>query len=74
MPEKIARVTKAAGLEAKEAKLLASKVADWVHKSGKEQVSTLEIRDKVVAELRKVNQYVANLFEWYEKNKKKHLT
>ena len=71
MPEKIARVVKAAGIEADEARLLAGRVAARVDKSGQKSISSRQIRDKVLEELRKVNKYAANLFEWYEKTKKK---
>jgi len=69
-PAKIARVVKAAGLTDEQADLLAKQVAEWVDNSGQNPISTLQIRNEVVEKLRKVNTYVAGLFEWYEENKK----
>jgi len=69
MPEKIARVVKAAGLESKPAELLSKRVAVWVKNKAVGQISSQEIRDKVIEELKKINQYTANLFAWYEKRK-----
>ena len=70
-PKKIARVVHAAGLTEQQATKLAQTVANWVSNLGDEQISTLQIRDKVVRELKNVNKYAANLFEWYEKTKER---
>lgn len=67
--KKIVRVVKAAGLEPPQAVALGKRLDDWVGSLGKKQLSSLEIRDQVLAELRRVNAHVANLFEWYEKTK-----
>lgn len=69
-PQKIARVTQAAGLEVDQAKDLSKKVDQWIKGLKQNLVSSLKIRNKVLAELKKVNQHAANLFEWYEKTKK----
>ena len=69
-PQKIARVTQAAGLEAGQAKDLSKKVDQWIKGLKQNLVSSLKIRSKVLAELNRVNQYAANFFEWYEKTKK----
>lgn len=69
-PQKIARVTQAAGLETDQAKDLSKKVDQWIKGLKQNPVSSLKIRNKVLAELKKVNQHAANLFEWYEKTKK----
>lgn len=70
-PQKIARVTTAAGLTTEEARVLEDKLKQWVYDSKKNPISTKEIRDKVVEELQKVNKYAADLFVWYEKTKEK---
>ena len=67
--DKIVKVVKAAGLEEEQAKALAENVNKWVIDLKKESISSLEIRDKVLEELEKVNKSVADLFRWYQKTK-----
>jgi len=50
---------------------LALSVDRWAKSLNKEQVTTMEIRDRVIEELKKINEYVANLFIWYEQGKDK---
>lgn len=69
LPEKIARVVKAAGLEPKKTAALVNTVNDWAMAQPKAEISSLEIRDKVLAELKKTDTSVANLFAWYQKTK-----
>lgn len=66
---KIERVTTAAGLSQEQAKELADIIASWIKSGGKQQVTTLQIRNQVVSELEKINQFAANAFVWYEKTK-----
>jgi len=68
-PNKIRKVVTAAGLEKNESNILTDKVTKWVSKNKNPSVTTLEIREKVIEELKIVNPYVAGLFEWYEKTK-----
>ncbi|MBL7158860.1 hypothetical protein ISS85_00070 [Candidatus Microgenomates bacterium] len=68
-PEKIVRVATAAGLKSDQAQALSVKVNQWINDLDQEIVSSLKIRDKVLKELKKVNDYAANLYEWYDKNK-----
>lgn len=65
---KIARVVTAAGLDPEKAYKLAQVVAKWAEEQGN-QVTTAQLRDKVIEELTKVNKYAADLFVWYEKTK-----
>ena len=37
--------------------------------SGKNQITTLQIRNQVLSELGKINEFAANAFLWYEKTK-----
>ena len=67
--KKIARVVAAAGLEIEKANDLADRVDLWVTQNSQEAVTSLQIRDKVLEELKKVSSYAAGLFEWYEKTK-----
>lgn len=66
---KISKVVTAAGLPADKAQNLATSVSEWAKASGQEQVTTLQVKNKVIEELKKVDEYVANLFTWYEKTK-----
>jgi len=66
---KIARVVKAAGLNDNRAQKLAKKVAEWLEAKKQAQVTSLQIRDKVIEELQKVDKYAANLFVSYQKTK-----
>lgn len=70
--EKIKKVVQAAGLNEKEAKKLAEKISTWIEKHEKDSLSSLEIRDKVLEDLRKRDKYAAGLFEWYQKVKTKN--
>ncbi len=67
---KIERVVKAAGLNDGQAKDLASKVSDWV-KTQDNEITSLQIRDRVIVEIQKVDRTAANLFIWYEKTRDK---
>lgn len=68
---KIAQVVKAAGLKSNQAKELAAKVAKWTKNTGKNQVTSLEIRDEVLQELPQYNNQAAQLFTWYQHTKDK---
>ena len=67
--DKIERVTLAAGLSQEQAKKLAGDIETWTQNSGKNKITTLQIRDRVVSELGKINQFATNAFVWYEKTK-----
>lgn len=67
--KKIIKVLKAAGLAENKSRLVAKKVEVLFKTSAKEQISSLEIKDKILDELKQVNQYIASLFDWYEKSK-----
>lgn len=71
--DKIARVVTAAGLKPQEGFDLATKVAQWVQNLKKPQVTSYQIRERVIEELRKVNPITADLFVQYEKTKDKNL-
>lgn len=69
--DKIARVVQAAGLRADQAKDLAEKVDDWMQKQSEEKINSIQIRDEVLNQLRQMDEYAANMFEWYQKTKEK---
>ena len=67
--KKVAHVCMAAGLNTSKCDELAQHVEDSF--VGKEKVTSLEIRDKVVTELEKVDPKTAGFFKWYQKMKDK---
>jgi transcriptional regulator NrdR family protein len=71
-PEKITRVVKEAGLTKKEAMKLTSSITKWLKKQARAQVTSLQIRDRVIIEIQKRNVAAAKKFIWYEKYKDKH--
>ena len=64
---KIAKVAQAAGLTPEQASNLANEAETELQNS--QDVSSLEIRDIVSKKLREVDQYAADLYDWYQKNK-----
>lgn len=70
-PEKIIRVTTAAGLRPIDASELAGKVSKWLEEQKKTEVTSIQIRNKVFKELEKVNKYASGLYAWYQNLKDK---
>lgn len=66
---KIIKILTVAGLDATKARLVSLKVKEWVEGLGQEKISSVEIKDKVLEELKNINEYIAQLFDWYEKGK-----
>lgn len=71
---KIAKVVQAAGLRPVDAEELAGKITSWIESSGKKQISSIDIRDRVFTELEKVDKYASGLFAWYQTTKDKSYT
>ena len=53
----------------KKEKKLEDDIEKWAGTSGKNQITTLQIRNQVLSELGKINEFAANAFLWYEKTK-----
>jgi transcriptional regulator NrdR family protein len=70
-PEKIDRVVVAAGLSPDKATTLVKNISDWVTNQKSGEISSLLLRDKVIEELEKSDEYAANMFAWYQKTKEK---
>jgi transcriptional regulator NrdR family protein len=70
-PDKIRKVVEAAGLNDEEAGTLVNEVVNWLESLGKDKVTSLQIRDKVVVEIQKINKNVAEKFISYEMNRDK---
>jgi len=71
-PWKIQRVVMAAGLDPEQSNKCTNAVTDWVMNLNKKELPSLELRDKVHEELKRIDQYSANMFEWYQKTKTDH--
>ena len=69
---KIIRVLKAAGLDQVEAEKLTAKIINWLNERAKSQVTSLQIRDRVIIEIQKVDRAAAKRFISYEKYKDKN--
>ena len=68
IPDKIARVVRAAGVTDTQAKKIASVVSEWItHQT--QPTPTTFIRNEVISALQNIDPYVAGLFQWYEKSK-----
>jgi transcriptional regulator NrdR family protein len=67
--QKIIQILTVAGLDAVKAKQVSLKVKEWVEGLEQDSVSSLEIKDRVLEELKGINEYIAQLFDWYEKSK-----
>lgn len=68
---KISKVLRAAGLLEKEANDLAERTEKYFLSLHKQTITSREIRDKVIEELTKVNNYVAGLYKWYQQIKER---
>ena len=71
VPEKIIKVVKAAGLSQEEAEKLTSNITNWLKERRVPHVTSLEIKDRVIVEIQKINKAAADKFIWYEKTKDK---
>lgn len=65
----ISKVAMASGLAPEQAKQISELLLEWVKSLKKEFITSLEIRDKMLEELRKINIEAAQLYEWYEQSK-----
>lgn len=70
-PGKIRKVVKAAGLSDEDADKLTNEVESWLANSGKDKVTSLQIRDKVVVEIQELDSEAAKKFISYELNRDK---
>lgn len=66
---KIMRVLLATGLNPDKAQALTKSITNWLKSINTAKLSSLKIRDKVIEELKKINQDAANLYSWYQKTK-----
>lgn len=64
---KIERIARSAGLSKVDAQKISKNVFHQINKN--KEVTSLEIRGRVLLELEQVDKYAAGLFAWYEKNK-----
>ena len=69
---KIKLVALASGLNNKDASKLTSIIANWVSERNKDTVTSLQIRDKMLIEMPKLDKPASLKFIWYEKYKDKN--
>ncbi len=69
---KILRVVIAAGLTQNEAEKLVKLVNDWLKGKSEPQITSVQIRDRIIVEIQKINKNAANKFIWYEKSRDKN--
>lgn len=68
---KIVRVLEAVGLSSEDAQRVCVTVVKWIEDTKKPLVTTLQIRDRIITELQKLNRDASNHFVEYEKNRDK---
>ncbi len=66
---KIVRVAEAAGLDGVHAQTVAIYVTEWIKSNSLIKVTSLQIRDVVLGNLKKIDKAAADLFVWYEETK-----
>lgn len=70
-PNKILRVTQAAGLTEDQSQKLVETLSKWLRSLSLEQLHSTKLRDKIVEEMHVLNQNAAKMFSWYQKTKEK---
>jgi transcriptional regulator NrdR family protein len=70
-PNKIVRVSKAAGLTDEQSTKLVDTLSKWLHSLSIEQLHSTKLRDKMIQEMHLLNQNAAKMFTWYQKTKEK---
>ena len=68
--ENITKVTMSTGLSREKSQEIAQGVKNWLNENNKKEVSSLEIRDKVLNLLHGTDENAENLFRWYQSTKK----
>lgn len=70
-PNKIMRVSQAAGLTPEQSTALVAILSSWLQSLNLEQLHISKLRDKIVQEMKIINKNASNMFSWYEKTKEK---
>ncbi|HKC05149.1 MAG TPA: ATP cone domain-containing protein [Patescibacteria group bacterium] len=65
----VTKVAVACGLKPEEAQALAESVTIWIKDNSLSKVTSLQIRDIFLEDLKKINKSAADLFLWYEETK-----
>lgn len=66
---KVMKVAVACGLEAEQAKTMSQDITKWMKSHSVPTVTSLQIRDAFLENLKKVNKSAADLYVWYESSK-----
>jgi transcriptional regulator NrdR family protein len=67
--DKIIRVLNSAGLPESQSEQVVQKITSWINSNHLEIFKSLELKDKILEELEKLNPQIANLYKWYESTK-----
>lgn len=70
---KLMKVVEAAGLTNEEAKKVCVNVTRWIEESGKPLVTSIQIRDRVIIEMQRINHEASKKFVEYEKSRDRSL-
>jgi hypothetical protein len=65
----ISKVGMASGLTPEQSKVIAELIGNWAMNLHVEQITSLQIRDKMIEELPKINENAAEMYRWYEQTK-----
>lgn len=68
-PQKIKKVVIAAGLDENRANTVVANIVAWAQGHDDQTITSLSIRDRVLHELKLMDEYSANMFAWYQKTK-----
>lgn len=65
----IVRVSVASGLTADQSQTVASNISKWISDNHLSKVTSLQVRDLVLENFKKINPAAADLYLWYEQTK-----
>ena len=68
-PEKIKKVVKAAGLDEVKTEKLVKDINKWVSTLKKEKITSLQIRDRILVVIQKLDDYASKKYIWWERYK-----
>ena len=66
---KVARVAQATGLESGKAQIVAVDITKWLKENSLLKVTSLQIRNQLLEDLKKLDGKAADLYVWYEQTK-----
>lgn len=67
--EKIKRIMRAAGMTEAQTDILVKSISAWTRSLHASDITSVQVRDAVLDEMKKLNKPAAGLFEWYQQTK-----